>query len=486
MKAAYDDYVATLPASGYDSSGKLRYSPEPDYMCIYGVASKYHIGCEHYPGESYESPPFTFSFDCGANSLQIMPLSGGTSIGRYRAQFYYKGIAPVAGYYSKISTPIASGYWIGGDGKRGSYERNYTPSSTPVFYAAGASFSVYDIEYSFTDVGASYVLAQGLPPVYEITPVSALSGDAYNINSRPASITGGNYGIVGDNGQITKVEDNSTIVNETNNTFYNPATGVTVPITNWSYDYSDRSYKVTLESGDTVTITYGDENIVIKEGDTVYNIYYLIDGSGSENPPCAHEWAETSTTPAICTMPGSKLSTCSKCQKTKKEALPALGHDWQVKKTVTTEYDDTGQLVQQGYTIFECSRCHEQFKSTDGAAPPGGGGSGTDPGGEDKETIWDKLGNFIGSLGGGLVGLIEAVLGKLLDALTALAEKMMEKLKTVVEAILSIFDELPLIFGGFLDFLAALFPFLPPELMTILTFGILAVVFIGIIKAVRR
>ena len=61
----------------------------------------------------------------------------------------------------------------------------------------------------------------------------------------------------------TKVEDNSTIINETNNTFYNPATGQTVPIVNWSYDYSDRSYKVTLESGDTATITYGDENITI-------------------------------------------------------------------------------------------------------------------------------------------------------------------------------------------------------------------------------
>ena len=78
--------------------------------------------------------------------------------------------------------------------------------------------------------------------------------------------------------------------------------------------------------------------------------------------------------------------------------------------------------------------------------------------------------------------MIEAVISKLLDGLNSLAEMMVEKLKTVVETILSIFDELPLIFGGFLDFLAALFPFLPPELMTILTFGILAVVFIGIIS----
>lgn len=283
----------------------------------------------------------------------------------------------------------------------------------------------------------------------------------------------------------------STIVNETNNTFYNPATGTTVPIANWSYDYSDRSYKVTLESGDTATITYGDENITISqitttEGDTItnnYTIYYLVDGSGSATPPCVHDWQETNTTPATCTVPGSKLSTCSKCQQTKKDPFPALGHDWQVKQTVTTEYDDTGQLIQQGYTIFECSRCHEQYKSSNGTIPPGG--SGTDPG-DEEETIWDKLGNLIGAIGSGVIGLIEAALGKVLDALIALVEGMMERLKTVVEAVLSIFDELPKLFGGFLDFLVAVFPFLPPELMTILTFGILAVVFIGIIKAVRR
>ena len=305
----------------------------------------------------------------------------------------------------------------------------------------------------------------------------------YNITTRPTSITGGNYGIVGDNGQIVKVEDNSTIVNETNNTYYNPATGTTSPIIDWSYDYSDRSYTVTTESGDTVTITYGDENITIQEGDTIYNVYYLVDGSGTETPPCTHEWTETSRTESACTRPGSVVSTCSKCQQMKTEAVPALGHDWQVKQTVTTEYDDTGQLVQEGYTIFECSRCHEQYKSADGTIPPGG--STTEPG-EDEETIWDKLANLAASVFGGLIGMVEAVLGKILDALIFLTGMLMERLKIVVETVLSIFDELPKLFGGFLDFLGAVFPFLPPELMTLLTFGVIAVVAIGIFKAVRR
>lgn len=324
--------------------------------------------------------------------------------------------------------------------------------------------------------------------IFTPAPSADVNFDAtYNINTRPTSITGGNYGIVGDNGQIVKVEDNSTIVNETNNTYYNPATGTTSPIIDWSYDYSDRSYKVTLESGDTVTITYGDENITIQEGDTIYNVYYLVDGSGSENPPeaCAHEWTETSRTEPACTRPGSASYVCSKCQQTKTEPIPALGHTWQVKQSVTTQYDEEGNLVQQGYTIYECSVCGEQYKDEAGTGPPGGGGSTTDPG-EDKETIWDKLANLAGSVLGGLIGMVEAVLGKILDALTALTDMLMERLKTVVETVLSIFEELPKLFGGFLDFLGAVFPFLPPELMTLLTFGVIAVVAIGIFKAVRR
>ena len=478
IKQSYNDYVETLPAQGYMSSGGFIWYPT--------VSDISHLWPDlinnAFDKDTLDSSSRSFSI-----SLRTERLNG-------QQQFYYS--VPFNGTY-KLHDSLVLGYrYLSDDGivsgvmpPRGDTKSVYKSSGQTV--ADQAVYPGYNPYFPSKDslVVYSYTLSS-----FEVIPETAIPADTYNINTRPTSITGGNYGIVGDNGQITKVEDNSTIINETNNTFYNPATGTTVPIVNWSYDYSDRSYKVTLESGDTATITYGDENITISqitttEGDTItnnYTIYYLVDGSGSENPPstCVHDWQETNTTPATCTVPGSKLSTCSKCQQTKKDPLPALGHDWQVKQTVTTEYDDTGQLTQEGYTIFECSRCHEQYKSSDGTIPPGGG-SGTDPG-DEGETIWDKLGNLVGAIGSGVIGLIEATLGKVLDALIALVEGMMERLKTVVEAVLSIFDELPKLFGGFLDFLVAVFPFLPPELMTILTFGILAVVFIGIIKAVRR
>ena len=385
--------------------------------------------------------------------------------------------------YSGTALLYGTSSWASVEGKP------YAAESSALFHYAGVAFSK-KFSYSVSFGGSpAYVSFQLFSPVYKIIPFNPSGiSDIYNTTTRPTSITGGNYGIVGDNGQINKVEDNSTIVNETNNTFYNPATGTTVPIVNWSYDYSDRSYKVTLESGDTVTVTYGDENITIQEttiteGDTItnnYTIYYLVDGSGSVTPPCDHAWTETNTTPATCTVPGFKLSTCSKCQQTKKDPIPALGHDWQVKQTVTTEYDDTGQLIQQGYTIYQCAVCSEQYKDDQGTGPPGGGQE------EEKETIWDKIASFFGSIVDGIAGIFEAILGKLLDALTALSELLMGKVKDVVEVVLAVFDELPKLFGGFLDFLALIFPFLPAEITLLLTFGVIAVVFTGIIKALRR
>ena len=110
----------------------------------------------------------------------------------------------------------------------------------------------------------------------------------------------------------------------------------------------------------------------------------MVDGSGSVTPPCDHDWQASDGTLPTCTRPGSASYVCSKCQHTKSEVIPALGHNWQVKQTVTTQYDEEGNLVQQGYTIFECSTCHEQYKSPDGTIPPGGS-SGTDPGGEEED-----------------------------------------------------------------------------------------------------
>ena len=373
---------------------------------------------------------------------------------------------------------------------------------TIVNLSAGYYFCYLNTRYCFKGQGAEFSATFSGYPSLKLLGIDGIGlqpvSNVYATTTRPTAITGGNLGIVGDNGQITTINNNQQIINETNNTYYNPATGQTVPILNWTYDYGDRIYTLELEGSVTVDVRYGDENITItentiNEGDTIvnnYTIYYIIDGGSGETPgpsptpgpeatPCPHAWAETSRTDPSCTAPGSASFSCSKCGETKTDKLPATGHTWQILRTVQTAYDEEGNLVQQGYTIYQCAVCSEQYKDDQGTGPPGGQE-------EDKETIWDKIASFFGSIVDGIAGIFEAILGKLLDALTALSELLMGKVKDVVEVVLSVLDEVPKLFDGFLNFLGVVFPFIPPEITLLLTFGIIAVVFIGIIKALRR
>ena len=394
-------------------------------------------------------------------------------------------VAPVSGKYSLyydltfVNVSLANGPEKGVS----SFRRDYLKGDNIILrYTTSGDFSGSVVDFAqisdapgFGSIaGRIYFLVE--PVNYSVNNYLA---DIGGINSRPTSITG-NYGIIGGNGQLTQVTDNSSIVNETTNQFFNPATGESATISDWTYNYEDRSYTVTTETGDTVTVTYGDENITIVQGGDTYNIYYMVPGgSGTPGPDsCTHNWQETDKTEPTCVTAGKTVSTCSLCGKTKTDPLPAAGHTWVVERTVQTSYDDEGNLLQQGYTIYQCSVCGEQYKDTQSTGPPGGT--------EEDKSLWEQLGDLIGSGIGGILELAGAILGKILDALTSLVEMITDKLKGIVEGILAIFDELPALFGGFLDFLGALFPYLPEEIMTLLTFGIIAIVFIGILKAVRR
>lgn len=474
LSAAYDSYVATLQ-NPVIQSGRSLYCYPSSFGNITRVTSLADVKQE----------PVSYN-DVSRSQFETYPdpyhISGrGYGLGSVRSYFHLYFQVPVSGRYylswpkDFYTPPTGYVYKWGSGNLNDRHSTVYYPSDTYVGPTTSSSSIYFDssVVYGFSfhsciecqeNGWVSYsVFSELIPDDEYFSGLVVSSGD---INTRPTSITGGNYGIVGDNGQITKVEDNSTIVNETNNTYYNPATGTTVPITGWSYDYSDRSYKVTLESGDTATITYGDEYITIKEGDTIYNVYYLIDGSG--NPSCEHDWQESSSTDPTCTLPGKVTLSCTKCQQTKTESVPALGHDWQVKQTVTTQYDEEGNLTQQGYTIFECSRCHEQYKSPDGTAPPGGG-SGTDPGGEEGETtiggLIEKLLSGVGSIVGGIIKGLLSLLTKAVEALAGLAELFTTFVGSLVE-----------LWGGFTSFLSAVFPFLPEEFVIIIELGLILMI----------
>lgn len=392
-------------------------------------------------------------------------------------------LAPLTGTYSVVYDLSLVSCRISTE-PRGPFELIKGASTDFLFdttYGERCPLTVKSIDQEHVSYVSGRIFIQCIPMDYG-------KDEAISSSTRAASFTG-DIGIIGDDGQLTKVEGNQ-IFNETTNNYYNPSTGDTSTVTDWYYDYSDRSYHLTTEEGDKVTVTYGDENITIQEGDTVYNVYYVINGQGGSGDVGedghVHQWGQSTTVPATCTVPGSESYSCSVCGETKTTQIPALGHKWRIKQAVTTKYDESGQLLQEGYTIYECERCGEEYKSTDGTGPPGGGGQsgGDDDGGGDS--IWDKLGKLFGTLGEGILDAISALLGKLLDGLISLAEMLAEKLTAVVEVVAKLFDAIPKLFTGFLAFLESAFSFLPSDVILLLTFGIAAVVFIGIIKAVRR
>ena len=122
-------------------------------------------------------------------------------------------------------------------------------------------------------------------------------------------------------------------------------------------------------------------------------------------------------------------------------------------RTVPTEYDEAGIQTQAGYTLYECTRCGEQYKDTDSTGPPG------------NDPLED---------------------GGLIDFLNGIIQALSDNLSGAVELVLRFFREIPKLFDGFTGFLAAVFPFLPDEIMLLLTFGMAALVFVGVIKAIRR
>ena len=484
---AYTKHVNSLPAKGFKSDGSLLITVP--YSCVRMSPSKNYTDTTRYisfgtdwaPGtmstssiESYYGVPVDLTAGFGAVSCTFGDKENHTMYWRY---YFSDFRAPISGYYQGVEVPYSFSY-IASDGS-GSFPFTISKYQNSTYLGKNALLISQGVFTGFECTAIKFHSTPFSGYVFLVIPDTL--DDSYSSPSRPGSVSG-NF-TYNSNNTTNKVE-NTTIVNETTNTVYNPVTNTTTNITNWTYDYSDRSYTVTTDNSTTQTITYGDEYVTIKEGDTIYNIYYYVaqDQNPDQDTGCKHSYTSTVTTAATCEAPGLMTYTCSKCGDTYTEKIPATGHTWQVKQTVQTEYDESGNITQQGYTVYKCAVCGTEYKDDAGTGPP----STPDNGDSGSGGIWDKLGNLLGSVVAGILSLIEAVFGKLLDSMISLAEMIAGKLKQVVELVLSFFDEIPTLFGGFLGFLSAVFPFIPDDIMLLLTFGIAAVVFIGIIKALRR
>ena len=147
---------------------------------------------------------------------------------------------------------------------------------------------------------------------------------------------------------------------------------------------------------------------------------------------------------------------------------------WEVKTTVQTSYDEEGNILTEGYTIYKCTLCGEEYKDTEGTGPPNSGSS--DDGEEEEKQgflgwLGSKVGELFGAIGDGVIGLLKSALGKVLDGLISLVNMVFDKLKTIVD-----------LFGGFGDALGVLWTWLPPEIVTVLVAAVTVFVFIALLK----
>lgn len=455
IKNQYNDYVSELPGQAVNSEGYFIPLIVDSVYSTQFTSSGYLI----YDGEGTNTISFSASSTLGMST-----------------RFKFRSLsAPVAGNYAVCIDPGNTEYSFcalmkpSGNNVFSDYyiqlpdctviktTSSGTNTSNPYKAFSAGSEIVPSESYLYNK--ATKKALSGVLKFYIYCKPAVLPGVVTDTDSRP-TFGDGSIGIVGDNGQITQINGNQ-IFDESTNLVYNPVTNTTVKVSNWTYDYASRTYYLTLGNGSTQEIRYGDENITIVEGDTIYNVYYVV----PTNPDsCDHTYTTTVTTAPTCTVGGLDTYTCSKCGYSYTQKTPAAGHTWTVKQSVQTEYDESGNIVTQGYTIYKCSVCSEEYKDTDGTGPPSKPSTGSD---NDDGIIVGTLKKLIS----GLFKLISGIIGGIVDGLLTLVSTAVDKLTQVVN-----------LFSSFGEALSVLWSWLPTDVVAVLVAGVTVVVFAAVLK----
>lgn len=228
------------------------------------------------------------------------------------------------------------------------------------------------------------------------------------------------------------------------------------------------------------------DSVVVENGDTYNTLGYTFSpvslspdidvdakpgGSGSGTTSnCEHDWQRTESVDATCKVTGKASYTCTKCNQVKTEVLPLVSHTWTVKDSVPTTYDDSGNIQTEGYTIYRCDVCGEEYKDTDGSGPP----LVKDPSSGDSASDPDDDASWLGKIGQAILDffdLIGKIVKWILDGILSLFSTAVELLNQVLD-----------LFGAFGEALRSLWSWLPEEVITVLVAGVAVVVLAAIIK----
>lgn len=422
MKNDYNDFVSTLPATGYDNSGSLIWRPkwsdayslflywrEYDAVTFISQGTKQDVSSSDFWKVSYSNFLFT----------DYYPYQSSRNM---RSRLVAKFKLPITGYYSYLSYIHVDCSVVDSDGVAQEDHSDYRFAGFNG--VAGKETLLADIVSKYSDVSLRKKRVDYYTPTFSIIPVDDIN-TTYNINTRVNNFQGDYYDNVTNN-----YYNNTTIINETTNNYYDMTTNNYYTMSNWSYDYQSRTYFVTLEDGTTITVQFGDDCLTITNNNVENSYQYVINNNNTPSPnpetpsTCKHNWTETIDVAPTCLEGGHANFTCSLCGETYEQILSAKGHNWTVKEHVNTVYGENGVIVTQGHTLYECSACGEQWYTETAASPPDvSGGS----------SIRSWLQAFQLWLDGKLDSLFSAADAVIVTKLDALIEKTSDTIVYVIE-----------------------------------------------------
>lgn len=527
MKNDYNDFVSTLPATGYDNSGSLIWRPKwsdayslflywraYDAVAFISQGTKQDVSSSDFWKVSYSNFLFT----------DYYPYQSSRNM---RSRLVAKFKLPITGYYSYLSYIHVDCSVVDSDGVAQEDHSDYRFAGFNG--VAGKETLLADIVSKYSDVSLRKKRVDYYTPTFSIIPVDDIN-TTYNINTRVNNFQGDYYDNVTNN-----YYNNTTIINETTNNYYDMTTNNYYTMSSWSYDYQSRTYFVTLEDGTTITVQFGDDCLTITNNNVENSYQYVINNNNTPSPnpetpaACKHNWTETIDVAPTCLEGGHANFTCSLCGETYEQILSAKGHNWTVKEHVNTVYGENGVIVTQGHTLYECSACGEQWYTETATPPPDVSGGSNILAWLQEFKVWlgDKLDNLFQGDGDtnnfwntnkkSFTDVLSSLLQTLLDFLTDILEKLLGLVKDLLSFLFDLLSSV--VITGISDFftglkdsrlfdfvtkddegsavalpegVAAVFAFfsgvilaLPVELRSILLFGTALIVLIGVIKIIK-
>ena len=211
-------------------------------------------------------------------------------------------------------------------------------------------------------------------------------------------------------------------------------------------------------------------------------------GHGGSTGSCNHIYtAEVISTPT-CTDPGKTLYTCSQCGDQFTEYQDALDHDYHLTEEVENSYslpagtvcplcrseqfsfildEDESEYscscsecdhewsvradVSYGHSTYTCSRCGDEYIESNKV----------------KRNLFEAIGDLLADT----FEWITDKLGQFINSLTGLSESFSSRIESIIESV----GNYPLLFGAFLAGM-------PEDLMNIVWFGVIALVFVLVWK----